>query len=61
MLERLEGLAKRKLRDSEISAIGKVLPIWLEIPQSDERERMWVLLRAIRQARLAEIGPKAKK
>jgi hypothetical protein len=56
MFERLEQLAKRKLSDGEIAAIGKVLPIWRAIPQQNEHERTWVLLRAVRQARLAELG-----
>ena len=39
MFERLGQLAKRKLSDGEVAAIGKVLPIWRAIPQRDERER----------------------
>jgi hypothetical protein len=61
MFERLEQLARRKLSGGEVAAIGKVLPIWRAIPQQDERERTWVLLRAIRRARLVELGLEAKK
>jgi hypothetical protein len=60
MIGRLEKLAKRNLSDREITAIGKALPMMLSIPQTDERERTWVLLRAKRQARPVEIGLRDK-
>ena len=51
--------AKRVLSDEEIAEIGKVLSL-CNLPR-DERERKWVYLRAIRKARLVELGLKAKK
>jgi hypothetical protein len=59
-IEELEHLAKRKFSDGEIAEIGKVLALRHLHPR-DERERRWVYLRAIRSARVAELGLKVKK
>jgi hypothetical protein len=56
-IEELERLLKRELGDGEIAAIGRVLSQRHLLP-TDERERKWMYFRAIRKARLVELGPK---
>jgi hypothetical protein len=58
LIEHLEHIVKRRLSEGEIAEIGKVLSRG-NLPR-DERERKWVYLRAIRKARLRELGLKAK-
>ena len=55
----LEQTVRRPLSDGEIAAIGKLIPT--VGPIKDRRKRKRLLRRAREEARLVELGLKAKK